>query len=54
MMRSWKYQWDAPVTGLRVDTLAYQFMEKFEYRDKSFTYYGLAFDAAACRGKAAR
>lgn len=39
MMRSWKFYWDTPISGLLIDTLAYQFLEKYEYRDKSFTYY---------------
>lgn len=39
MMRVWKNKWDVPIGGLLVDTLAYQFIEKWEYRDKSFMYY---------------
>lgn len=39
MMRSWKQAWSVPIGGLLVDTLAYQFMETYEYRDKSFLYY---------------
>lgn len=39
MMRSWKQKWGVPVSGLLIDTLAYQFIENYEYRDKSFVYY---------------
>ena len=39
MMRSWKQKWDVPISGLLVDTLAYQFIENYEHRDKSYLYY---------------
>ena len=39
MMRSWKRKWDVPIGGLLVDTLAYQFIENYEHRDKSYVYY---------------
>lgn len=39
MARAWKYKWDVPIGGLLVDTLAYQFIEKWEHRDKSYFYY---------------
>jgi len=39
MMRSWKNTWTVPIGGLLIDTLAYQFIENYEYRDKSFLYY---------------
>ena len=39
MLRSWKQKWDVPIGGLLVDTLAYQFIENYEYRDKSHLYY---------------
>lgn len=39
MARAWKKQWDVPIGGLLVDTLAYQFIENYQYRDKSFLYY---------------
>jgi hypothetical protein len=39
MMRAWKYRWDVPIGGLLVDTLAYQFIENYEHRDKSYLYY---------------
>lgn len=39
MMRDWKNKWAVPIGGLLVDTLAYQFIETWEYRDKSYVYY---------------
>ena len=39
MMRSWKAKWEVPIGGLLVDTLAFQFIEKYEYRDKPYIYY---------------
>jgi hypothetical protein len=39
MMRSWKKQWDVRIGGLLIDTLAYQFIENYQYRDKSYLYY---------------
>lgn len=39
MMRAWKNKWDVPIGGLLIDTLAYQFIENWEYRDKSYLYY---------------
>lgn len=39
MMRAWKREWTVPIGGLLVDTLAYQFIENYEYRDKSFLYF---------------
>jgi hypothetical protein len=39
MMRSWKANWIVPIGGLLVDTLAYQFIENYEHRQKSFLYY---------------
>lgn len=39
MMRAWKRKWQVPIRGLLLDTLAYQFIEKWEYRDKSYLYY---------------
>lgn len=39
MARSWKRKWDVPIGGLLIDTLAYQFIENYEHRDKSFLYY---------------
>ena len=39
MMRSWKSKWSVPIGGLLVDTLAYQFIDNWQYKDKSFFYY---------------
>ena len=39
MMRAWKSKWGVPIGGLLIDTLAYQFIENWSYRDKSYFYY---------------
>jgi hypothetical protein len=39
MMRVWKDAWDIPMDGLLIDTLAYQFIGGWEYKDKSHRYY---------------
>jgi len=39
MMRAWKRKWEVPIGGLLIDTLAYQFIENYTYRDKSYLYY---------------
>lgn len=39
MMRSWRNNWDVPMGGLLIDTLAYQFIEKYEHRRQSYLYY---------------
>ena len=39
MMRSWKAKWNVPLGGLLIDTLAYQFIIDWTYRDKSYLYY---------------
>ena len=39
MMRAWKSKWDVQIGGLLVDTLAYQFIDSWTYKDKSFLYY---------------
>lgn len=39
MMRAWKGEWSVPMGGLLIDTLAYQFIDDWEYKDKSFLYY---------------
>jgi len=39
MMRAWKGKWDVPISGLLVDALAYQFIEGWQHRDKSYLYY---------------
>ena len=39
MMRAWKSLWDVPIGGLLIDTLAYQFIDKWNHKDKSYLYY---------------
>ena len=39
MMRTWKKNWSVPFGGLLLDTLAYQFIIDWKYRDKSYLYY---------------
>lgn len=39
MMRAWKTKSNVPIGGLLIDTLAYQFIENWEYKDKSYFYY---------------
>jgi hypothetical protein len=39
MLRAWKDTWDVPMGGLLIDTLAYQFMKSWKYRNESFLYY---------------
>ena len=41
MMRAWKRKWNVPIGGLLIDTLAYQFIIDWEYKDKSYFYYDL-------------
>lgn len=39
MTRAWKIKWGVPIKGLLIDTLAYQFINTWGFRDKSFLYY---------------
>ena len=39
MMRAWKRKCNVPIGGLLIDTLAYQFIIDWEYKDKSYFYY---------------
>ena len=39
MARIWKDHCSAPIGGLLIDTLAYNFMEGWAYKDKSYAYY---------------
>lgn len=41
MARAWKKKWSVPITGLLIDTLAYNFIRNYQYRDESFFYYDL-------------
>ena len=39
MMRRWKNEWSVLMGGLLIDTLAYNFIQDWEYKDKSYLYY---------------
>lgn len=39
MARAWKDKWNVPIGGLLIDTLAYNFLKNWVYKDKSYTYY---------------
>ena len=39
MIRSWNYQHTVLMSGILIDTIAYRFIQNYEYADKSFTYY---------------
>jgi len=39
MMRVWRDHNDVPISGALIDTLAFQFIENWEHRDKSFLYH---------------
>ena len=39
MMRAWKDKMNVSIGGLLVDTMAYQFIGSWKYRDKSYFYY---------------
>lgn len=39
MMRAWKKKWSVPIGGLLIDTLAYQFIDTWSHKDKSYLYY---------------
>jgi hypothetical protein len=39
MVRIWRDRYAAPISGMLIDTLAYQFIENWEHRDKSFMYH---------------
>lgn len=39
MMRAWKASWDVPISGLLLDTFAYNFIGEWSYRTNSFMYY---------------
>lgn len=39
MMRAWKSKRNVPIRGLLVDTLAYQFIDKWEHKNRSYLYY---------------
>lgn len=39
MIRAWKIHNNVNISGILIDIMAYSFLEKWEYRDKSTTYY---------------
>lgn len=39
MVRAWRDTNAVPMNGMLIDTLAYQFIETWAYRDKSYLYY---------------
>lgn len=39
MARAWKQTWDVPIGGLLIDTLAYNFLKNYIYKDKSYLYF---------------
>lgn len=39
MARAWKNQWDVPMGGLLIDTLAYNFLSTWKYKKEFFLYY---------------
>jgi len=41
MMRIWKANCSVPISGMLIDTLAYQFIENYEHRGKSYLYHDL-------------
>ncbi len=39
MMRIWRDRHSVPISGMLIDTLAYQFISSWSYRDKSYLYH---------------
>jgi hypothetical protein len=39
MIRAWRNHWNVPIGGFLIDTLAYQFIDAWDSRDKSYLYY---------------
>jgi len=39
MARAWKDTWNVSIGGLLIDTLAYNFMKDWHYKDQSFAFY---------------
>lgn len=39
MARAWRDQNNVPMSGMLIDTLAYQFIDGWPYKDKSYVYY---------------
>jgi len=51
MARAWKETWGVPIGGLLLDTLAYQFIENWEHRKKSYFYYDFMSRGVASAGR---
>lgn len=41
MTRAWKDEWNVPIGGLLIDTLANNFMKTWEHKNESFLYFDL-------------
>ena len=39
MARAWKDQWNVPMGGILIDTLAYDFLYSWRYRNKDYDFY---------------
>lgn len=39
MVRAWRDNYSVPMNGMLIDTLAFQFIGGWQYRDKSYLYY---------------
>ena len=39
MWRAWKDKWNVPIWWLLIDTLAYNFLKYWQFKDKSYFYY---------------
>lgn len=39
MTRAWKNEWNVPIGGLLIDTLAHNFLKDWSNKDKSYIYY---------------
>lgn len=39
MVRAWRDCNNVPMSGMLIDTLAFQFIQNWEYKDKSYVYY---------------
>ena len=39
MARAWKDNWNVPMGGLLIDTLAYNFLKNWEHKNESYLYY---------------
>src|SRR6185437_14520539 len=41
MARIWKDEHNVPISGMLIDTLAYNFIDTWQYKDKSYLYHDL-------------